>query len=926
MKKTFLKWLCLLLGLALIICVSGIIIALALPGYIEKNIVPRLIEELGVDPKTPASRIPIRRVGLTGADLGPLTFGPAQNRFEVASLQVNYRPWGLLQRRIQSIVVSGLNTNVTVTATGVQINGLALPFNAGTAKEKSKPARIDLKGLLPFVLERVQVRNAAVRLTWRQRRIHIPFDLELATAQLPSGRLKAEAVLRPRGNRITVQAAADSDQNDMKVTVTGDSLWVDGFADLWDAHPDLDLAATMAVSADAQFRLQPFAVRQAAVTGRMHRLRFEHQGVKLGNSRDAHGREVPVQLSIKTANTAAWQAACSSLLIRQPFPAPVLIEDLRANIRRTGHTHEIDLTARSQLPLPDKGLPLPGGFSVATPIEHAWTVRGTLDQDDDMTLKLEARPPETASAPGLVVSHPQAALNAQSPTLNANVKIGRDKVEGEFAFTTKRIRAQATQGTATLASMSVNGRIGADAGQTGPGRSVTITVQADDVQLKNNGRVLKAPRVNLKAGGSLPSATQPLALTGTLQWSQGRYSDPAGRTHAGGLALTLPVVWPPAKAAPAGKFSIRKVVRGKQDLGGLQLTLRQTPQGIRFNGRHRSKLLTGLNVRMSGRVELFDGPVNARFEWRLPAYRPPAAIDLGRWLPAAVGITVNGTVALTGQARWGSAGPTATAMLTMRDGRLAQTAQQVTLDGIDIDLKMDDLMKLKSAPQQTVTIKTIQWGKLALQDFSMDYQTEPGQILFIEKSRFRWAGGVVNTQSLRLSPQTERYALTLFCDRLNLAQVLAQLGAAEAQGDGTVNGSIPLLFSKKKLIFEDGFLYSTPGKSGTINLTGAEALLKRVPKNTPQFGQLDLALEALKDYAYKWAKVNLKTEGEELLLLLQLDGKPNRKLPFAYDRSLGMFKRIKGEGQSDFKGIGLDVNFRLPLEEILKYKNLLNQQ
>ncbi len=63
-----------------------------------------------------------------------------------------------------------------------------------------------------------------------------------------------------------------------------------------------------------------------------------------------------------------------------------------------------------------------------------------------------------------------------------------------------------------------------------------------------------------------------------------------------------------------------------------------------------------------------------------------------------------------------------------------------------------------------------------------------------------------------------------------------------------------------------------------------------------------------------------------LLLKLQFDGKPNKLLPFAYDQSLGQFTRVTGEGQADFTGISIDLNFKSPLNDIMNYKELLKQQ
>ena len=135
----------------------------------------------------------------------------------------------------------------------------------------------------------------------------------------------------------------------------------------------------------------------------------------------------------------------------------------------------------------------------------------------------------------------------------------------------------------------------------------------------------------------------------------------------------------------------------------------------------------------------------------------------------------------------------------------------------------------------------------------------------------------------------------------------------------------PIRNHRGKIRFDDGFLFSTPGESGQIQLTGTEMLTRGIPAGTPQFAQVELAREALKDYAYSWAKLGLVSEGEDFLMRLQFDGKPANPLPFVYEKEIGSFVRVEAGAQgSVFQGIGLDVNLRLPLDQLLQYKDMVN--
>ena len=103
-----------------------------------------------------------------------------------------------------------------------------------------------------------------------------------------------------------------------------------------------------------------------------------------------------------------------------------------------------------------------------------------------------------------------------------------------------------------------------------------------------------------------------------------------------------------------------------------------------------------------------------------------------------------------------------------------------------------------------------------------------------------------------------------------------------------------------------------------------EGLTAGIPPDSPQYMQIELARKALEDYKYEWASLNITTDGEDLLLQMKLDGKPANKLPFVYRKDIGSFAKVEaGVEGSDFEGIRLDVNFRLPLNKIMQYKDLI---
>ena len=76
--------------------------------------------------------------------------------------------------------------------------------------------------------------------------------------------------------------------------------------------------------------------------------------------------------------------------------------------------------------------------------------------------------------------------------------------------------------------------------------------------------------------------------------------------------------------------------------------------------------------------------------------------------------------------------------------------------------------------------------------------------------------------------------------------------------------------------------------------------------------EMELAKDALKDFAYSWVRLRMESTGpdkENLKLSFQVDGRPNRALYYAFDENTASF--IKSNTPCIFHGIRLDTNVNM---------------
>jgi hypothetical protein len=390
------------------------------------------------------------------------------------------------------------------------------------------------------------------------------------------------------------------------------------------------------------------------------------------------------------------------------------------------------------------------------------------------------------------------------------------------------------------------------------------------------------------------------------------------------ISAALPLQWPvtdDAVAPAGGMLKVGQLQWQGREAGSLSGKLRQVGPGLSYDVTHASKLFPGMIVQLKGRATMAGAEVGIR----LPPYQLRGGSALVKLVPALSGYKVNGRIEASSDLTLGKAGLDGFIKLSVKDGAIVDQQQKLVLEGIQTTLDIIDPAALKSAPGQRLEIDHLVLGNIKADALAVAFQIQSFRQFVVEKSTMQWCRGTIGTETVSLGAEMDDIDAVLICRNVNLAVMLEQLGVAQGTGDVTVSGRIPVHWVKGRLSFAKGFLTSPPGQSGVIQLReikGTNQILSGLPADTPQQVQLDIAMEALKDYTYSNVDLRLESEADTLVFRLSLEGKPNQPLPFVYDQELGQFKRVEGQGQAEFKGIGIDLNLRSPLNQILRYKEL----
>jgi hypothetical protein len=299
------------------------------------------------------------------------------------------------------------------------------------------------------------------------------------------------------------------------------------------------------------------------------------------------------------------------------------------------------------------------------------------------------------------------------------------------------------------------------------------------------------------------------------------------------------------------------------------------------------------------------------------------AFQLGGLIPGVDQLSVSGEVHATVA---GTPAGIATEV-ALRIGQLDFPASKLSLSNLYTTCAMRLPGELRSQPGQTMTVEGVALGDLRLTNLRMNYQIEPDSTFFIEDLDFMWCDGQVSLYSARFGPHSTTGSVRLLCDRLSLSQVLTACGLKGFSAGGELNGRIPVKWTKQGLSIENGFLFTTPGKGGTLSFGGAGTAAGILPPGSMEAGQIGLVTAALADFSYQWITMTLNSEGENLMVRIEADGQPTQVLPYEYDSRSGTYVKVDPRsGRGTRQPMAFTLNLTVPLNQLLCYASGINRQ
>ncbi len=544
-----------------------------------------------------------------------------------------------------------------------------------------------------------------------------------------------------------------------------------------------------------------------------------------------------------------------------------------------------------------------GSFSINTPVSIDSEVRGAGSYKSSV-LQLKGMLQNRITLPSDQQAEPLSVPIRYELNLDSSSLDWRARLNGNYRSVTPQMLGR-NDVTLSVPDFEVSSSI------TGTGKGLAATIEFAGRPFSINSKQTKLDISGISLAAQLERSDKLTAVH--VSGSVAGIDVPSSGMKFADISLDLPYHFPFSLQHKQhnGRMTVGSVTFRDSPLFAVNAELSQQQGSLQLSGDLKSLFSDNMQLQLQGTVK--EQPLQAHLDWTLDITAlsassvPPALLTLG-------GLDFNGFLASSGRLLYRNGQISGSTELHFEIDTLEVPEKNISVKTIACGVTFPSLPALFSLPSQNCSAAELVFGNLQFSDAEINFRVEDSETVFIEKSSIKWCQGKLESTSLRFSRSNPEINTALYCSRINFSDLLNQFGFDQAQGQGSLNGKLPIALSKEGLSFDDGFLFSTPGTGGIIRFSNTDMLRQGVG-SADVGGYLDYSMKAMEDFAYQWTKLSFNSSGDELLLTMELNGKPRTPLPYGLKKGV-IIKTDKGEGLQ--YPIQLDVNFRLPLAELFQ--------
>ena len=242
-----------ILILLVVFCVALFTVLAGLSFLIPQSLQSRIISEIKTATGLSDFTLQVRELDLDGADFGDVRIGAADDpALIVRSIQLDYSPGGLLEKKIKKITASGIELYCEFKNGKFGFRGINLESLIQRLQSRMGGTPDPAGGESLLALERLELRHLTLNLNINSRVYRISGDIDIIPENMDFDRITSTALIYTRGHKMTLTADLDLKNKSKILNFSARDLILARFADLIGIIDGLVVSGRANIDANAE--------------------------------------------------------------------------------------------------------------------------------------------------------------------------------------------------------------------------------------------------------------------------------------------------------------------------------------------------------------------------------------------------------------------------------------------------------------------------------------------------------------------------------------------------------------------------------------------------------------------------------------------------------------------------------------------------
>ena len=398
-------------------------------------------------------------------------------------------------------------------------------------------------------------------------------------------------------------------------------------------------------------------------------------------------------------------------------------------------------------------------------------------------------------------------------------------------------------------------------------------------------------------------------LSGTISYDKATFQKKDLNLVCKQISMRLPF----GNAAAEGKMAINKIELRKQNLGKLSAELKIEDDNLLIKASHFSEIFSNASMFFSGKMKLSDFPA-WKGDFKVPAFEVKNASGVAVLFPG-MGVKFLGEAAVEGHLEGSFDKCKGSGLVSVKGATLSFDSWK--LSDLSTSCTFTDLFKAQSAPRQKLRCRQAQNDSLKFSNMQIEFQSDGMKKLQVERLSADWFGGRLTslTPFALVNNNSVPAKVNFLSSKITLSPFLDYLGVKGFATDAFVGGIIPFTVKANKVFISGASLATKTSKRGFLCMNDNWNKYIKSGTDKSQAGTKIFTAAVLKRFNYNWIRLNVSTMPGMSSVDLNIDGYPDRAVPFKYDPATALYEPIASDDLGINNEMTMEIKFRIPIKK-----------